>query len=291
MSIRNYMIAGPCAGVAAVALAATAWAQAAAPAPAPAPAQKYLGSNFMSIDGYKYGGQIPTGSDQNMEAFKILIKVADAMGQLRDNQYGGSTHLVLGDTTPAKRIVGEGTWNGEKVSLRMDWDYRVPGVRIETTKANKSVDIQVAAGTLAWDEKSPGVYGKAATTSAQERLVLAYLMPPGVLTAAREALPDVKLSKDGARTVLTFPVPQLGTSMTATLSTDFRPVKSEVTLNGKKYTGEFSEFLGDRGDYEVKFPRQISLKVDGKPLADITLEYHQNNPYLIFPVPKEVAAK
>ena len=51
------------------------------------------------------------------------------------------------------------------------------------------------------------------------------------------------------------------------------------------------KFLGDRGDYEVKFPRQVSLKVDGKPLADITLEYHQNNPYLIFPVPKEVAAK
>ena len=285
MSIRNHMIAASCAGVAAVALAGTAWAQAAAPA------EKYLGSNFISIDGYRYGGQIPTGSDKNMEALNILIKVADAMGQLRDNQYGGSTHLVLGDTTPAKRIVGEGTWNGEKVSLRMDWDYRVPGVRIETTKANKSVDIQVAAGTLAWDEKSPGVYGKAAATSAQERLVLAYLMPSGVLTAAREGLPDVKLSKDGARTVLTIPVPQLGANMTATLSTDFRPVKSEVTLNGKKYTGEFSEFLGDRGDYEVKFPRQISLKVDGKPLADITLEYHQNNPYLIFPVPKEVAAK
>src|SRR5207237_10927692 len=124
MSIRNHMIAASCAGVAAVALTGTAWAQGAASA------EKYLGSNFISIDGYRYGGQIPTGSDKNMEALKILIKVADAMGQLRDNQYGGSTHLVLGDTTPSKRIVGEGTWNGEKVSLRMDWDYRVPGVRI-----------------------------------------------------------------------------------------------------------------------------------------------------------------
>jgi hypothetical protein len=291
VTIRNHMIAASFAGVAAVTLAGTVWAQAAAPAAAPAAAQKYLGSNFITIDGFRYGGQIPTGSDKNMDALKLLVKVADALGQLRDNQYGGSTHLVLGDTTPSKRIVGEGTWNGEKVSLRMDWDYRIPGVRIETTKADKSVNIQVAAGNLAWDEKTPGVYGKAAATSVQERLVLAYLMPSGVVTAAREALPDVKLSKDGAKDVLTIPVPQLGTNLIATLSTDYRPVKTEVTLNGKKYTGAFDDFLGDRGDYEVKFPRQISLKIDGKPFADITLEYHHTNPYLIFPVPKEVAAK
>jgi hypothetical protein len=252
-----------------------------------------MGSNFVNIDGFKYGGQIPVGTEKtNLEVLKVLVEVADAMGQLRDNQYGGSTHLVLGDTTPSKRIVGEGTWNGEKVTLRMDWDYRIPGVRIETTKANKSVDIQVAAGRLAWDEKTPGVYGKAAATSANERLVLAYLMPSGVVTAGREAADKVKLSKNGAREVLTIPVPQLGgANLIATLSYDHRPVLTEITLGGKKYTGEFGEFLGDRGDYEVKFPRQISLKVDGKPLADIVLEYHHTNPYLIFPVPKEVAAK
>ncbi len=290
MSLRNRLIASLFAGAATMALAGAGLAQAAAPA---APASKYVGSTWIIVDGYKYGGQIPTGSDKNMPVLKVLIEVADALGQLRDNQYGGSTHLVLGDTTPMKRIVGEGTWNGEKVTLRMDWDYRVPGVRIETTKANKSVDIQVAAGNLAWDEKTPGVYGKAAATSAAERLVLPYLMPSAVLTAAREGLPDVKLSKDGAKDVLTIPVPQLGAgvNLVATLASDHRPVHTEITLNGKKYTGDFLEFLGDRGDYEVKFPRQISLKLDGKPLADIVLEYHHTNPYLIFPVPKEVAAK
>jgi hypothetical protein len=287
MSLRNRMIAASLAGVGLAALAAGASAQT-----TPAPASQYVGSNFIPIDGFRYGGLIPVGADKNLDVLKVLIEVADAMGQLRDNQYGGSTHLVLGDTTPSKRIVGEGTWNGEKVTLRMDWDYRVPGVRIETTKANKSVDIQVAAGKLAWDEKTPGVFGGAAKTSVNERLVLAYLMPSAVVTAGREAADKVKLSKNGARDVLTIPVPQLGgVNLIATLSTDHRPVLTEITLGGKKYTGEFAEFLGDRGDYEVKFPRQISLKVDGKPLADIVLEYHHTNPYLIFPVPKEVAAK
>jgi hypothetical protein len=288
MFARRFMIAASFAGAAAMAFATTAWAQS---APAAAPASPYVGSNLIIIDGYKYGGLIPVGADKNMDVLKVLIKVADAMGQLRDNQYGGATHLVLGDTTPSKRIVGEGTWNGEKVTLRMDWDYRIPGVRIETTRANNSKEILVAAKNLAWDEKSPGTFGGAAKTPANERLMLAYLMPSAVVTAGREAADKVKLSKNGAKDVLTIPLPQLGTDLIATLSSDYRPVLTEITLGGKKYTGEFVDFLGDRGDYEVKFPRQLVLKVDGKPMADVTLEYHHTNPYLIFPIPKEVAAK
>jgi len=283
MSVRSQFIAVSLAGMAAAAVATGAWAQSAP--------SKYVGATFISVDGFRYGGQIPVGADKNLDVLKGLIKVADVMGQLRDNQYGGSMYLVLGDTTPAKRLVGAGTWNGDKVNLTMDWDYRVPGVRIDVTHADKSREIQVAAGNLACDEKTPGIFGGTAKTSANERLVLAYLMPSGVLAAARDSADTVKLSKNGAKDVLTIPVPQLGTNMIATLSTDYRPVLTEITLGGKKYTGEFSEFLGDRGDYEVKFPRQVLLKVDGKPLADITLEYHHTNPYLIFPVPKEVAAK
>jgi hypothetical protein len=77
----------------------------------------------------------------------------------------------------------------------------------------------------------------------------------------------------------------------ATLDADGHPVHTQITLGGKVYTGDFDKFLNDRADNEVKFSHAVSIKLDGKPLADLELEWHQANPYLIFPVPKEVASK
>ena len=96
------------AALASMAIAAVTSAQAAAPAAAPAAAApaaaapaapKVLGAMPIVVDGYKYGGQLPIGADKNLEPLKMLIKAADAMGQLRDNSYGGALYLVLGDTT------------------------------------------------------------------------------------------------------------------------------------------------------------------------------------------------
>ena len=44
-------------------------------------------------------------------------------------------------------------------------------------------------------------------------------------------------------------------------------------------------------DMMVQFSHHVVLMTDGKPTADLELNWHQANPYLIFPVPKEVAAK
>ena len=83
----------------------------------------------------------------------------------------------------------------------------------------------------------------------------------------------------------------LGANLVATLDAAGHPVHTEISVGGKTYSGDFSQFLNDRMDMEVQFPHQISLKVDGQPLADWELEYHHADPYLIFPVPSEVASK
>jgi hypothetical protein len=89
-----------------------------------------------------------------------------------------------------------------------------------------------------------------------------------------------------------MPLPKLGANvnLVATLNTDAQPVRTQIVLNGKTYTGEFDDFLADRMDMAVVFPHKVVLKVDGKEIGNLELNWHQANPYLIFPVPKEVAA-
>jgi hypothetical protein len=252
-----------------------------------------LGNKPIGVDGYRYGGQLVAGADKNLDALRVLIKAADGTGMVRLGP--PRNYLVLGDTTNALRINGTGTYNGQQAHVVMDWDYRYPGVRLNVQSPDgKTGQITVAKDTLAWDEKTPGVYGGAAQTSAIDRLVLPYLMPTAVIIAGRDAADVMKLSRDErGRNVLTIPVPKLGqnVNLVATLNADGRPIRTQIALGGKVYTGEFDDFLNDRMDYVMRFPHTISLKVDGKPIMDLELEWHHLNPYVIFPVPKEVAAK
>jgi len=255
-----------------------------------------LGAKPVAIDGYKYGGGLAVGADMNLDAVRVLIKTADAMGQLRDNQYGGSTYLVLGDTTNAMRIDADGTWNGAKSHVVLDWDYRVPGVRLDVTSADgKTRAITVAAGNLAWDEKTPGVFGGQAATSVAERLIVPMLMPSEVILEARDQANVIKVSRDpsNGHNVLTIPLPKLGAgvNMVATLDADSHPIHTVIAYNGHTYTGDFSEFLSDRMDMMVNFSHHIVLQTDGKETANLELNWHQANPYLIFPVPAQVASK
>ena len=67
---------------------------------------------------------------------------------------------MIGDTTNAMRVNATGTWNGQKVNVVLDWDYRVPGVRLDLQSPDgKTRTVTVAAKNLAWDEKTPGVFG------------------------------------------------------------------------------------------------------------------------------------
>ncbi len=114
-----------------------------------------------------------------------------------------------------------------------------------------------------------------------------------MIIAARNAADVLKVSTDDqARDVMSMPVPQLGdATLVATLDTSSRPIHTEMTVNGKKYTGDFSNFQNDRMDDEIHYPFQISMKLDGKSIADVQVDNVHPVPYLVFPVPSEVAAK
>jgi hypothetical protein len=259
-----------------------------------AAAAEVVGTKPLSVDGYRYGGKLVVGADKNLDALRVLIKAAEGTGMVRLG-LEARTFLGLGDTTNALRINGTGTYNGEQARVIMDWDYRYPGVRLHVqTPDGKTKEINVVRDTVAWDEKTPGVFGGAAKTSATERLVLAYLMPTAVVIAGRDAADVMKLSRDErGRNVLTIPVPKLGqnVNLVATMNAEGHPIRTQIALGGKVYTGEFDDFLNDRMDYVLRFPHSLVLKVDGKPIMDLDLDWHHLNPYVIFPVPKEVASR
>jgi hypothetical protein len=259
---------------------------------------KVLGDKFIVVDGRRYGGCLPVGSDKNIDAVRVLIKAATATGQWRDNQYGGGAerYLVIGDTSPKKSIVGAGTWNGQQASIRMDWDYRIPGVRFYVTRQGAPAQISVVSDPrvpptgptghieqpelfgkggarqgvqlAAWKEQPVGKYAGPSDIPGEELLTLAYLMPSGVIHAGRSAADKMKLSKSGQNDVLTIPIAALGADLVATLNAKGEPVRTEINLKGKVYTGEFANFVNDRGDYEVYFPLEINLKRDGQVIAD-----------------------
>jgi len=251
-----------------------------------------VGDKFIVYDGFKYGGNIPVGADKNPDGMRLLVKSANAMGMLRDNRQ--ITYLYLGDTALAMRVDADGTWNGQKSHVVLDWDYGVPVVRLDVASPDgKTRQISVAADNLAWDEKTPGVYGGAAKTTPQERLIIGYLMPSEVVLEARDGANLIKASKDGVKDVLTVPIPKLGAgvNMVATLDSEGHPIHSSIAYNGHTYTGDFENFIQDRMDMDANFSHHVVLKVDGKEMANLDVNWHQVNPYLIFPVPKEVAAK
>jgi hypothetical protein len=283
---------------------------------------KVYGQNFIEVDQYKFGGCLARGADKNLDALRVLIKAAQATGHFRNNAYGFAggynQWLVLGDTSANWSTAGSGTWKGEQVKIRYDFDYRVPGARLYITRANGNTDIYVATdprvkptgrtgyleqpevfadGPLqgvqlaAWKEKTPGVYAGPSDMTPQEIMVLMYLHPAAVILEGRDSAATFKATRVGRNDVLTIPVPALGTDLVATLDAAGRPARTEIKLGGKTYTGEFRDFLNDRMDMEVLGPHTLSYKVDGQPLADWSLEYHHIGPYLVFPVPTEVAAR
>jgi len=285
------MLAASLATLAAVSFSGAAAAQAAAAAPPAAAAPATLGTKFVAIDGYKYGGRLPVNTDKNLDAVRLLIKAADATGNLRGSV---GPYLVLGETTAALRINAEGKWNGKPAHVVFDFTDRVPGVRLDVTYQGGAREITVVAKDKAWDEKTPGVFGGAAKTSVAERLILMYLTPTGVIVKGRDAADVIKASKDSrAKDVLTIPLPIIGAgvNLVATLDSAGFPVRTSITYNGHTQTGEFDDFHPDRGENLVYSPHLIKFAMDGMVFADLEVNWHQTNPYLIFPVPSQVASK
>jgi hypothetical protein len=167
------------------------------------------------------------------------------------------------------------------------YDYVIPAARVDVERASGAQrTIEVASGALAWDEETPGIYLRPASTSAADRLKLIWLLPHGVVLAAAKAPDKVTVAeKDGARE-LTVPLPT-GTEAKASLDAANLMTHVEIRIGAQVFTGDYADYKDFQG-YGVMFPTRIVQKVDGRIIADLTVSEALANPYMIFPPPKEL---
>lgn len=185
-----------------------------------------------------------------------------------------------------------------KLGYHASVSYPTPGMRIDVTA--KSRQIQVVSGNFAWDESVPGgglVPGTTATpmpATAKARQLQLWITPFGALKAAALAGAKAKVTTASGATVITFPLPEPLSDVTA-----------EVTLNPKKQVARVETHSSnpDLGlvamysDYkdiaevrtDVLFPMRIVQRKGASTILDLTItKTNTNNPYVVVPVPDSV---
>jgi hypothetical protein len=247
----------------------------------------------------------------------VLYKLGNGLGVLRGFQeedsllafeyFGTGTMRELGPKTVGPAV--------DVKSYHAAVAYDFPGMRVIITRAGSSQpEIQVVSGTFAWNEIDkvggglvPG-YGRAmpAMDVVADRLLRMWTTPFGVYKAAVAAADKTKVSMEGGKVVLTFPLTNAapgptshlvvgelnGTPVKVTLDAASRPEQVEVRHRNRVLTTTYSGY-GDLNEKDLKadifFPSRILQTADGQTVLDLKIEKTNTyNPYVLVPVPENV---
>jgi hypothetical protein len=215
-----------------------------------------------------------------------LTEAAKALGMVRGlersltivNMFEYTANGTLADAAGAP---------SEVKRITASYDYVIPAARVDIEKGSAGErTIEVAAGSLAWDEETPGIYRRPAGTSAAERLKLIWLLPHAVILAGAKASDKVSVSEKSGQRELTVPLPT-GVDAKGVVDLAGLMTRVEIKIGAQLFTGDYSDYKDFQG-YGVMFPTRIVQKVDGRTIADLTVTEALANPYMIFPPPKEL---
>jgi len=250
-------------------------------------------------------GGAPSASAPDLKA--TLRNAAEALVMLRGAEMRDSISTMEFWATGTMSVVPQGYKPGTPLlafkitAYHGAIGYDPPGgMRVDFTRTNPNgampqQQIHVVAGKYAWNEAKYGMNATPAMETANDRLLQLWMTPAGVVKAARNAADKTKVSVEGGKTVLTFPV---GTTMVkATLNARNLIDRVEARVNHPVLGDTALEATySDYGDWneagyksDVMFPRHIVQKVGGLPMLDLTItKTNTQNPYVVFPVPDNV---
>jgi len=228
-------------------------------------------------------------SAQTTDPKKVLVATANALGMVR-----GVTHSLdvvnMFEYTASGTLADPGGGQDRVSRITVGYDYVIPAIRLDVEKTvpngETRREVAVAAGQLAWDESTPGLFSRRTNVSAVERLRQIWIMPHAVVLKGASAPDKVRVEERGGATVLIVPGPD-GSEIRATLDAKNFPTHVEMNVGARIYSGDFADYK-DFEEYGVMFPSRISQKIDGALLAEFTVSEALANPYLIFPPPKEL---
>ena len=257
--------------------------------------------------------------DDNVEA--LLYSAADTLGMLRTSrELDRITTMIF--TADGTGIINDRRCQMSRYRAEVRYPipeqqhtFPTPGMRVDFScdRSGEGTErqIQVVAGTLAWNEAEPGLGAVPAPDAARERLLQIWLLPQGLIKAAVAAGSQTVASIDGMNPTLTFPLPAPldDTRVTITLDPevflthtmpngvrrDFshRITHVETTFDGRDFEVNYADYQDwNPDDYksDVLLPGRIVQSVDGTVTLDLTLrESNTYNPYVIMPVPESIA--
>jgi len=211
----------------------------------------------------------------------------------------GSGNTILPGIDVINTMEFEGT--GPGIEYHAGLGYNPAAMRVEITRTapggTSQHSIQTVRENYAWNESEVGaglVVGKGSATPAtaalKERLLQLWTLPYGVVKAALAAGDKTTVSIENGATVITFPLSgQLaGTTVKATL--DSKNLITKVETRPDNTETQYSDYA-DHGEVltDIKSPGHIVQKQGGRTILDIQIKtWEANNPYLVFPVPKNV---
>jgi hypothetical protein len=222
-------------------------------------------------------------------AKQALTEAANALGMVRG--LNRSLEVVNMFEYTASGTMADASGGEAKVErITAGYDYVIPASRVDIERTGPdgrtAREIEVAAGPLAWEESTPGVYLAPGRSPAAERLRPIWLLPHGVILAGARALDKVRVAQRGGLRELTVTLAD-GTQARALLDAKNFVTHVEMNVSGRLLSAQYADYK-DFQDYGVMFPSRIMHKVDGRTIADLTVSEALANPYLIFPPPKEL---
>ena len=232
------------------------------------------------------------------------------MGMLRGQREADGVAML--EILRSKGTIRVGGQPCTLTNYRGSINYQTPGMRAQysctTPDGQTHKAIEVVSEQFAWDEDIMGaelVPGKGKATPNQaalnERLIRLWSGPQGAPKAAHAAGANTKVTTEGGKTVLTYPIPGVAGAVaraTLTAGTGEGPCAKNCAERIEVRQGNVvTEFTySDYGDYneplnriEAFFPGHVVEKRDGVTILDLSIvETETGNPYVIMPVPASV---
>jgi hypothetical protein len=252
----------------------------------------------------------------------ILYSAADALGMLRTPREVDRIVTIIFSGTGSKLVDGE---TCELASYRAGVRYPIPdaenalpapGMRVDYSCALAGSEpvrhVEVVADTAAWDEEAPGVGATPAFEHLRERLFRVWTLPQGIVKAATLAGDAVTRTADGDKPVLSFALPAPLDDTTVVVTFDPTPFLTHTMPNGteRAFThrietvraeldgveieiryADYRDWNEDDYQADVLLPGRTTIAHDGRTVLDLTLtESNTYNPYVVMPIPAEIAA-
>jgi hypothetical protein len=263
-----------------------------------------------ALNGAVRAQQRPAPADNTPDVKALVFELANSIGMLRGLQQEDSI-LSLEQWAKGTMTVG-----GQRFDLpdhRTSINYSVPGMRLDYRQqaagGPAQRQVEVVAGTAAWNETDRGRGATAARDKARERLVYLWTTPMGVIKAARAAGPKATRKSAGGADVLSFPLPAPVADVNAHVT-----VRKDATLLTRPNDGALPALVGtyivrvettgglvtdttyaEYGDWnwddyraDIMLPRRMTRKHGDTTLELMTINTNTYNPYVIMPVPENV---